>query len=236
MVISAAGNIEHEKLVTLIDHHFQVTPSGQENGMGTLPHMLTHINIHTRNIEQTHVCLGTRSYPYEQPQRFPFLVLNTLLGGGMSSRLFQHIREKEGLAYSIFSFFDFFFDTGIFGVYAGTDSSQTKNVVTKILSELQSLVSVPVDADELSRTKSQLKGSLMLGLESTSTRMIRLAKLETYLGKHSSLDETLADIDRVTAEDIQAIAIDLFHPQKLNVTILGPVKEDVVTRDDLFVN
>ena len=236
MVIAAAGNIEHDELINMIQKHFHVSHIGQENGTEELPHMSMRVDIITKNIAQTHLCLGTRSYPYARPQRFPLLVLNTLLGGGMSSRLFQKIREKEGLAYSIFTFFDFFFDTGIFGAYAGTDSSQIRKVLTMILNELGNLVSEPVTDEELSRTKSQLKGSLMLGLENTSNRMIRLAKLETYLGSYSGLDETLADIDRVTAEEVQRIAIDLFHPQKLTVTILGPVKEDIVTRDDLFVN
>lgn len=236
MVIAAAGNIEHEELADLIQKHFHVSKLSSENGTVKFPRISTRIDIHSRDIAQTHLCIGTRSYPFARPQRFPLFVLSTLLGGGMSSRLFQHIREKEGLAYSVFTFSDLFVDTGIFGAYAGVDSSQIKRVLRMILKEFQNLVSEPVSNDELTRIKSQLKGSLMLGLESTSNRMIRLAKLETYLDGYSSLDETLADINKVTVGEIRAIAEDLFNPQKLTVTILGPVKENVITQDDLFVN
>ena len=154
----------------------------------------------------------------------------------MSSRLFQHVREREGLAYSIYAFYDFFFDTGVFGVYAGMDASRVQKVLSMILSELHSLVSTSVSEEELTRIKSQLKGNLMLGLESTSNRMMRLAKLEMYLKEYSTLDETIADIDRVTAEEIQGIAQDLFDSQKLVVTILGPVKDNIITQDALYNN
>ena len=152
----------------------------------------------------------------------------------MSSRLFQQIREKEGLAYAVFSFADFFIDTGIFGAYVGADASQMKRVLQMIISAFEHFTSKPVSADELARIKSQLKGNLMLSLESTGNRMIRLAKMEIYLDGYSGLDETIADIDRVTAEEVQAVARELFDPQKCIITVLGPVREGVITEDDLY--
>jgi len=163
------------------------------------------------------------------------MVLNTLLGGGMSSRLFQQIREKEGLAYAVYTFADFYVDTGIFGAYVGTDSSRVHRALEMIIRAFQECVSNPVADDELTRIKSQLKGNLMLGLESTSNRMIRLAKMEIYLDSHSSLDKTIADIDRVKVEDVQSVAADLFDSQKLVVTLLGPVEEDIITPDDIHL-
>ena len=235
IIIVAAGNIEHAALVDLIQQHFQFRSCGIENGNPSFSEISAQIDIHHRDIAQTHLCVGTRSYPYAGSQRFPLFVLSTLLGRGMSSRLFQNIREKEGLAYSVYTIQDFFVDTGIFGVYAGTDSSLIQKVLALILKEFRSLISTPVSHDELRRTKSQLKGNLMLSLESTSSRMMRLSEQEIYLDRYSDLDETLGNIDKVTADDIWAIAQDLFRPEKLVVTILGPVKDDVVKTEDLYV-
>ena len=236
IVIVAAGNIEHDTLVDLIQKHFREKNVSVENGTPEFSDISTRIDIYPREIAQTHLCIGTRSYPYARPQRIPLFVLSTLLGRGMSSRLFQNIREKEGLVYSVYAIQDFFVDTGIFGVYAGTDSSQLQKVLKMILHEFQSLVTTPVSDDELTRTKSQLKGNLMLSLESTSNRMMRLSEQEIYLDTYFSLDETIANIDRVTAEDIQTIAHDLFNPEKFIVTVLGPVKKDVIQKEDVFVN
>jgi predicted Zn-dependent peptidase len=235
MIITAAGNIEHDRLVDLFNDRFRYSHFPSNNGGPAFSESSARIDIHPREIAQTHLCIGTRSFPYSQPQRFPLLILNTLLGGGMSSRLFQQIREKEGLAYAVFSFVDFFIDTGIFGAYVGADSSQMKRALSMILREFKCLASKPVSADELKRIKCQLKGNLMLGLESTSNRMIRLAKMEIYLDEYSSLDETLASIDQVTTDEVHAVAKELFDPQKYIITVLGPVREEDVTVDDLTI-
>ena len=235
VVVAAAGNIEHADLVDLVRAHFHFPTTGKEGTFVGFPRGARHIDVHSRDISQTHLCLGMRGYPFAHPQRYSLLVLSTLLGGGMSSRLFQKVREREGLAYSIFTFLDFFADTGILGAYVGTDSSQMKRALAMIVNEFQSCATDRVPDDELARIKSQLKGNLMLGLESTNTRMVRVAKLEIYLNAYASLDETLADIDGVTAEQVWALANDLFDPQTLTLTVLGPVSEDAVTEEDLFV-
>jgi predicted Zn-dependent peptidase len=233
MVIAAAGNLEHSDFAHLIHRSFSCSNFKEENGISKFSRIRPRTDIHSKDIAQAHLCVGTRGYPFEDNLRFPLLVLSTLLGGGMSSRLFQHIREREGLTYSIYTFFDFFFDTGLFGVYAGMDASTVRQVLSMVLRELHDLVSTPISDEELTRTKSQLKGNLMLGLESTSNRMMRLARLETYLREYSTLDETVADIDRVTAEEIQTLAKDLFDSQKLAITILGPVEDNIIRQDAL---
>ncbi|MFQ6091267.1 MAG: M16 family metallopeptidase [bacterium] len=236
IVIAAAGNVIHADFVDLVTEHFHFSTLGQERATVDFPPSSTRIDVHTRRISQTHLCLGTRSYPYTHPHRVSLCVLSTLLGGGMSSRLFQKIRENLGLAYSIFTSLVFFADTGIFWAYVGTDSSHTKKVLRMVGQEFHNLASEPISDEELARTKSQLKGSLMLGLESTSARMTRLAEMEIYRNGYWSLDETLAEIDRVTAEEIREIAGDLFDPQKLTLTVLGPVKEGTITEEDLLVD
>ncbi len=236
IVISAAGNLEHAAFTDLVQKHFLgLSRNGRDEQAGPIPSS-ARIDVISKDIAQAHLCVGGLSYPFKHPCRFPLLVLNTLLGGGMSSRLFQNIREKEGLAYAVFSFFDFFCDTGVMGVYAGADASRLKRILQIVMQEFQNLSSTPVPDDELARTKSQLKGSLMLSLESTGNRMMRLARMETYLGAYADLDATLADIDRVTSQDVQSVAQDLFRPETCSITVLGPVPQDIITRDDCHFN
>ena len=171
---------------------------------------------------QAHICLGTQAYSYQNPKKFGLLVLNTLLGSGMSSRLFQNIREKHGIAYSVYSFIDFLYDTGLFGIYIGTDKHKVEDSINLINKELEQLMKQPISEAELDRTKSQLKGNLMLGLESTSSRMSRLAKMEIYLQKHFTLDDTLNEIAKVSQDDILSIANELFTSDRISTTILKP--------------
>lgn len=225
IIIAAAGNINHQQLVRLVEEKFNnINISGFRNYLS--PGGASHGK---RIIEnggiQAHVCLGTQSYSYEDSKKFGLLVLNTLLGSGMSSRLFQNIREKYGLAYSVYSFIDFLQDTGIFGVYIGTDKNKIDDSIELINQELEKLKNEPVSDEELQRTKSQLKGNLMLGLESTSSRMNRLAKMEIYLEKYYTLDDTLIEIEQVNFKDILNIANELFDTSRINTTILKPNAE-----------
>jgi predicted Zn-dependent peptidase len=144
----------------------------------------------------------------------------------MSSRLFQNIRERHGLAYSIYSFHDFMYDTGIFGTYIGTDPDRQNQAVSLLKEEIRRLRDERIPASELDRTKNQLKGSLMLGLESTSSRMNRLANMEIYLGRYYSLDEVLEGIAQVTSDGIQQLAADLFELDQLTLTVIRPSKDE----------
>lgn len=225
LVVAAAGNIQHEDLVTQVGERFGMLPSNgarvvQAPTMKPLPGSVTEDEC-----TQTHICLGTLALRFDDPRKFVLLVLNTLLGGGMSSRLFQTIREQHGLAYSVFSFHDFMLDTGLFGVYLGTDPDRAEKATSLLRHELHRLRDERVTANELNRTINQLKGSLMLGLESTSSRMSRLAKMEIYLNQYVTLDDVCAGIASVTAEQIQALAQELFADERMTLTVIKPGSE-----------
>ncbi|NIR47541.1 insulinase family protein [candidate division KSB1 bacterium] len=222
MVIAAAGNVDHRELVQLVETQFrrfhhsntlkQIEPCDLRHGR----------NVIENGAIQAHICLGTQSYSYRNPKKFALLALNTLLGAGMSSRLFQNVREKYGLAYSVYSFIDFMYDTGLFGVYIGTDRQKIEDSIGLIQDELEGLTQEPVSDEELQRTKSQLKGSLMLGLESTASRMNRLARMEIYLNDYFTLDDTLEEIDNVTPNDVLEVANELFREDRIYTTVLKP--------------
>jgi predicted Zn-dependent peptidase len=226
LLIAAAGNIKHADLVAQTGERFGILPS---NGARVLlPPPMDSIpgSVTDDDCSQTHICLGTRALCFDDPRKFVLLVLNTLLGGGMSSRLFQTIREQHGLAYSVFSFHDFMLDTGLFGVYLGTDPERAEQAMALLRQELRRLQEEQITAAELNRTINQLKGSLMLGLESTSSRMSRLAKMEIYLGTYVTLDEVCAGIESVTAGQIQQLAQELFAEERLTSTIIRPATEN----------
>jgi len=226
LVVAAAGNVDHDELARLVEKNFEnLGKKGRQNykppkGPRHGKHVMENGAI------QAHICLGTHAYSYRNPKKFGLLVLNTLLGSGMSSRLFQNIREKHGIAYSVYSFIDFLYDTGLFGIYIGTDKHKVDDSIDLINRELEQLMKQPISDAELDRTKSQLKGNLMLGLESTSSRMNRLAKMELYLEKHFTLDDTLNEIAKVSKEDISDIANELFTSDRIYTTILKPESQD----------
>lgn len=226
IVVAAAGNVQHEELLALLQGRLDALP---QNGARVLIAPSAQRNLHSIKEDvgsQTHICLGTRALRFDDQRKFDFLTMNTLLGGGMSSRLFQNIRERHGLAYSIYSFHDFMHDTGIFGAYIGTDPAREEQAVHLLKEEIRRLRDEPVAAAELERTKNQLKGGLMLGLESTSSRMNRLAHMEIYLGRYYSLDEVLDGIAQVTSGGIQALAENLFDLEGLTLTVIRPSQDE----------
>ncbi len=227
MIISAAGNLEHRELRELIEKYFQgdnkppaTTPPAQTN----TPRFQQHLTSRGKDLEQVHLCLGCKGIPYDNEQRFPAYLLNTLLGAGMSSRLFQKIREERGLAYVIYSYFSAYRDVGFFAVYAGTAPHRVQEVIELIAQEFKTIKNTPVGEVELRKVKEHLKGSLMLGLESTTNRMTTLAKYQIYFGRHFTLDEILAGIESVTPEQIQELAQDIFQSETLSLALLGPAK------------
>ncbi len=234
MIISAAGNLEHQQLVDLVRKWFtSVKPRADETPD---PAPLAHSRITLRNkkdLEQVHLCLGVPSYPLPHERRYACYVLNTLLGGGMSSRLFQNVRERLGLAYAVFSELNPYRDAGCLSVYAGTSGESAHQVVDLILREFRDLKANPVTPEELRRAKDHLKGSLMLSLESTTSRMSNLARQEMYFGKFFSLDEIADRIERVTSEELQEIAHEFFLPQQIAVTVLGNLDGLKISREHL---
>jgi len=224
MVLAAAGNVNHDDLVALAQERFGTVQRGTGQTCEAPVANGASKNVIENGAIQAHICVGTQAYTYRDRKKFALLVLNTLLGSGMSSRLFQNVREKYGLAYSIYSFIDFMVDTGIFGVYVGTDRENIDGALELIHKELLKLKECSVPSDELLRTKSQLKGNLMLGLEDTSSRMNRLAKMELFLGEYFSLDDTLAEIEKVTVAEIMDVAAELFDFDHMQTTILKPAE------------
>jgi predicted Zn-dependent peptidase len=181
----------------------------------------------TKELEQSHICLGTNSYPQSHEDRYVSYILNSLLGGSMSSRLFQNVREKRGLAYSVFSGLSAYRDAGNITIYAGCAAGNVEEVVDLCVEELRGLKRALVPDAELKRAKDHLKGSLMLSLENTASRMSHLARQEIYFDRHFGLDETLAGVQRVSADDIQRVACDLFSNGSLAATVLGPRAPDL---------
>jgi predicted Zn-dependent peptidase len=225
LVISAAGNLSHEAMRALVERTFADAPVGPAAETGTAPGITPGLVVRQKDIEQSHICLGTRAYPQAHAGRHAMYVLNTILGGSMSSRLFQHIREERGLAYAVFSNLASYYDAGMLTVYAGCATEKLPELVELTLAEFRTLRDEPVPAEELQRAKDHLKGSLMLSLESTSSRMSHQAREEIYFGRHFSLDEMLGDIDRVTVDDVREVAADLFGPEGMVATVVGPVAD-----------
>jgi predicted Zn-dependent peptidase len=234
LLVTAAGNLTHEQMTNLVRQHFESLPTG--GGAPADPVPGTHARIALRNkksLEQAHLCLGVPSYPLPHQDSFACYVLNTLLGGGMSSRLFQNIRERQGLAYAVFSELSPYRDTGCLSIYAGTSVESARKVVDSILKEFRQLKEELVPAEELRRAKDHLKGSLMLSLESTSSRMSNLARQEMYFGRFFTLNELVESIEAVSDEDVRQIARTFFDTRQIALTVLGNLEHFKITREDL---
>jgi len=223
VVIAAAGRLNHKRLVRMIEKRLGNTLGVDQNRTSpAFPDMKDQRqDLHTAT-QQAHILWGCRGLSYSDRRKYVLFILSTLLGGGMSSRLFQTVREKHGLAYSVYSFMDNYQDSGLFGIYAGTQPERAEEALELIKKEIHKLIAHPVSARELKRTKDQLKGNIMLGLESPNSRMHRLAKMEILTGSWVPIDDVIARIDEVTSEDIQSIAKELFEEQVLFTTVLWP--------------
>ena len=234
LTITAAGNLTHARLLELAREHFEGLPPNGTVAADAAPS--THARIATRqkqDLEQVHLCMGVPSYPLSHQDRFSGYVLSNVLGGGMSSRLFQNIRERQGLAYAVFSELNPYRDTGCLSVYAGTSLESARKVVDLILSEFREFKEKPLGAEELRRAQDYMKGSLMLGLESTSSRMANLARQELYFGRFFSLDELIESIEQVTPAHVQRAAQQFFEPRQIALTVLGNLDGFRIGREDL---
>ncbi len=234
IVVTAAGNITHEQVLSLVEKEFGQLKARHVRDEDPVPTTAAPIRVEgKRDLEQVHLCLGVPSFPIAHERRFGIAVLNNLLGGGMSSRLFQNIREKQGLAYAVFSELTPYSDAGMLSVYAGTAKETVGQVLDMTIAEFRAMKESPVSEEELLRAKNHLKGSLMLSLESTSSRMSNLARQELYFHRFSSLDEILASIEAVSREEVQSLAREFFQPERIAATVLGPVNGFTVDRERL---
>ncbi|MBM2842147.1 MAG: peptidase domain protein [Bacteroidetes bacterium] len=225
IVIAAAGNIEHSRLVRMAQKYLSKLPRAKE--------LTPRVQVPTRTvkavsqeygrqIQQAHVCIGTVGYGIRHKDRYPLMVMNALLGEGMSSRLYQTIREKHGLAYSVYSFVNLLSDAGSFGACIGTDKKNITDATELMHLEFGKLRSKPVPLAELDRTKSQIKGTMMLGLENMSGRMMRLGSGELYFNTFTTLDTILKKVNQVTPEAIRRVANDLLRTDRLSTIVIRP--------------
>ena len=236
MVFSAAGNLEHDAFVAQVERQF-----GSLSAEGAAPRATTeapaatpHITLkRKKSLEQVQFCLGVPAPPVNDPSRYGVYLLNTMLGGGMSSRLFQTIREDQGLAYSIYSEMNPFRDTGSLCVYAGTSVDKTEKVLRLTLEELRRLKQETVSEAELERAKDQLKSNMVIGLESSGSRMSNLARQQMYFGRFFGIDEIIEEIEAVTPDDVQELAQQLFRPEAIALTLLGNLGSMKIERQDL---
>ncbi|HEY7792001.1 MAG TPA: pitrilysin family protein [Vicinamibacterales bacterium] len=232
-IISAAGNIDHAHVRDLVARAFEATRRAPVRAAEQPPVVVPQVIIRDKELEQSHLCLGTSSYAQNHDDRYATYILNTVLGGSMSSRLFQNVREKRGLAYAVFSGLSAYRDAGSFTVYAGCAGDAAGQVIDLVVDELRGIKDTPVGDAELRRAKDHLKGSLMLSLENTASRMSHLARQEIYFDRQFGLDETLDGVERIAPADVQRVARDLFSNGALAATVLGPVNGLTVSRDRL---
>jgi predicted Zn-dependent peptidase len=224
VVITAAGNLNHDLLLKLaakcgwFNYHSGPEPRPVEPAP---PAVRTTRHVQ-RDTVQTHVVLGTDTFPHRDERREPLLLLNTVLGGGMSSRLFQRVREELGLAYAVMTYQSFYQQTGVTGVYVGTHPSTAEQAVDVILAELKKLAAAGLSGRALAEVKQQLKGQVTLSLESPTARMYRLATVELYGEPYRTIDQVLAQIDAIRAEDVGDVAEEFFAPARQTVVWLGP--------------
>ncbi len=227
IVISCAGNFDHTRLLALLDKNLGSLRRGSEPERGDPPAYQSTVRVFSKELAEAHICMGYRGIPQASRQRYCLFTLNTILGAGVSSRLFQEIREKRGLAYAIYSFIASYSDTGLWGVYAGVSRKRVREVIDLILRETEHLKD-SISEGELQRAKNQLKGNIILGLESTSSRMNNIARQEIYHGRYYSPREIIEEIDAISVNQVRELADAIIRPDMLALTVYGPVDEPSV--------
>jgi predicted Zn-dependent peptidase len=231
IIISATGNLEHDQIVEGFKNSFGTIPKqSAERTLNSLSPSSSFL-LHTKQLEQVHLCIGTKGVPQDHSSRYAGYVLNTILGGSMSSRLFQEIREKKGLAYAVYSYFSSYFDAGVFAVYLGVGKDTAQEAVSLVIAELNKCRENGIEESELQTAKEHLKGNTLLASESVDSRMTRLAKCEMYFNKFISLEEILENIDKVTSQHVMDLAQEIFARKYLSLEALGPVTHKDLSAD-----
>ncbi len=231
IMIAVAGNVTHDRVVGLFGGHVDGFARAPLARSPSPPVSRPGVNIVGKTLEQVHLVMGFPGLPHAAPERYALFVLNDVIGGSMSSRLFQEVRERQGLVYSIHSSVQAYSDTGTLYIYAATDAPNFSKMLKSTLKEIRDLRKQGVTAEELGRAKDHLKGSLMLSLESTSSRMNRLAKHEMHHGAFLTMDQMLAAIDAVRREEVQALIGELLDEDRLALTTLGPLDRRNLPRE-----
>lgn len=225
MVLSFAGALKPEEILKSVDKLFGSYTQNTQPQRSESP-VTRHIQwTQRRPLEQVHICIGAEALPYAHPKRHALYLLNAIMGGSMSSRLFQKIREERALAYAVYSYQVSFFSTGLFVVYIGTSAANYREAVNLVLEEFFNVKEKGVTEEELKKAKEQVKGNLVLKMEDTSNRMVRLAKLEIYFKEIFDLEKTLEEIDKVQKEDIKELSEEIFKKERIGIVSIGPIKK-----------
>lgn len=235
IIISAAGDLHHNELVERLSAYFLTLPAGSSRGSVSPPLQSKKLAKEARELEQLLFSLGTRGLAQNHPGRYDLLILNTILGGSMSSRLFQEVREKEGLAYSIYSFLELHSDTGAFVISAGTTADKFNKVMEIVLRELRRLKREPLADNTLAAAREQLKGNILLSLESSDNIMSKLAKNEIYLGGYQSIEQVIAGFSAVTAETVLDLCNEIFDENCFTLQLLGNTAEISYQTADIII-
>lgn len=233
LVISVAGKIKHEDVVAKLSPQFGTFKRGGRRVLEETPIGRTIEHYQTKETEQMHIILGVPGLGQDDENIYAMHIFNNILGGGLSSRLFQEIREQRGLAYSVYSYHSTYVDTGLFAIYAGTSPKNTQEVIACILEELMEMKQQGISHEELVRTKAQIKGSLYLGLEAVSSRMSRLGKTELTYNRVLSPEEVIEKLEKVTLEDVKRLVGRLWQKDNISIMTLGPSGHNLVMADIL---
>ncbi|HDM10467.1 MAG: insulinase family protein [Deltaproteobacteria bacterium] len=230
VLIVAAGNVDHEKLVSFFRPLFEpLEPNGHIHQRQT-PNCYTGVSVYTKELEQVHICIGGEAPSLRSPERFACGVFNTILGGNMSSRLFQEIRENRGLAYSVFSFLSAYLDTGMLGIYVATDKDKVNHVLDTLKKEVRKMLSGGITEDDLSFAREHLIGGIYLAADNTDNRMMRIAKNEMVYGRYISYEELVAELNKVTLNDVIKAGRKVFLDNGISMTALGPIGEEEIDK------
>ena len=235
IIVTAAGNLTHDQLIKLLEEHLHSVETGNGRVASAPPVYERRIELIEKDLEQIHVCLGLKGVQQSHPQRYDAFIMNAILGGSMSSRLFQEVREKSGLAYSVYSYIASHADAGSLVVYAGASPENSTELLEIMLREIGRFKSEPVPDLQLDGAREQLKGNLLLSLESSDNRMSRLAKNEIYFGTPLPLSEIMDGFDRVSSESIQSLAGEILDNSALTLVMLGRVGTPSFAPSDINV-
>jgi predicted Zn-dependent peptidase len=233
IILSAAGNVDHNRILDYFQPLFEKLVPGEQKTAWETPQIQSGISCHYKKLEQAHICLGGKGPHLSSKFRFASALLNTILGGNMSSRLFQEIREKRGLAYSVYSFISAYIDTGMLGVYVGTDPQAVNRVLGVINNEVRRMKHGDISEADVEAAKEHLVGGILLGAENTDTRMMRLAKNEYIFGKNFSYEELVEELEKVTIDEVITVVGETFQEGKVSLATLGPIRKEELDSDCL---
>ncbi len=231
IIISATGKVNHDQIVGIFQERFGDIPRSNSSPSRSSLRAVSDLAIYAKPLEQIHICIGTQGVTQDDVSRYAGYVLNAVIGGSMSSRLFQEIREKKGLAYSIYSYFSSYFDAGMFVVYLGVSKKTAPEAIKLVIAELNKISDRGITESELRTAQEHLKGHTLLAAESPDSRMTRLAKCEIYFNRFIPLEEILSSIDHVSVDDVQRLAREIFDRKYLSLAALGPVTGRDITPD-----